>query len=124
MPSCHRSPGNSIDTRDPRPFNATPWKKEWRRTKTARQFPGGLCKKWVGLARLERGFGFDLFLGLGRRLRRDRLEVDLDLDVVAEQEATCLQRLVPGQVEVLAVHPGVRGYPRPTIAPGYLAPPV
>src|SRR5260370_22658562 len=121
MPSCHRSPGNSIDTRDPRPFKATPGKKEWRRPKPARQFPGGLCKKWVGLARLERGFGFDLFLSLGRGLRRDRLEVDLDLDVVAEQEATGLQRLVPGQVEVLAVHPGVGADARPPIAPGALA---
>src|SRR5439155_25468636 len=56
------------------------------------------------LARLERRFGFDLVCGLGCGLGRHRLDVDIQLHLVPNDETAGFHRLVPGQVEVLAVH--------------------
>src|SRR5207237_7979765 len=82
--------------------------------------PGGQYGR-VGLARLERDFGFDLLFGLGRRRRRYGLNAQLELDLVPQDEAAGLERLVPGQVVVLAVQPGLRVEAHPAIAPGVLA---
>src|SRR5437879_6401996 len=113
---CGRQPGPRVTLQEQRRLPAIP-----SGNKTARQHPGGLSMKGVRLARLDGGFGGDLFLSLGRGLRGDRLEVDLDLDVVAEQETTRLEPLVPGQVEVLAVQLRLGGEADPAIAPGILA---
>src|SRR5438132_3276506 len=75
----------------------------------------------VGLAGLERDFGLDLFLGLGRGRRRYRLHTHLELDLVPQDEAAGFQRLVPGQVVVLAVQLGLRVEAHPAVAPWVLA---
>ena len=39
----------------------------------------------------------------------DRFDIELDLDVVADQKAAGFERRIPGQVEVLAVDLRLRG---------------
>jgi hypothetical protein len=39
----------------------------------------------------------------------DRFDIELDLDILADQEAAGLERCIPGQVEVLAVDLGPGG---------------
>src|SRR6266571_5251388 len=71
-------------------------------------------------ARLEGGLGFDLLFGLGRGLGRHGLDVDIQLHLVPDDEPAGFQRLVPRQVEVLAVHLRFGGKPDAPVAPWVL----
>src|SRR5512132_3129163 len=52
----------------------------------------------------------------------DRLDLDADLDVVADEDSASLERLVPGQPEVAPIDLAGRGEADPLAPPWILAP--
>src|SRR3954467_8464883 len=65
--------------------------------RSSREWSGGLC---------------------GRRL--DGLHLELDVDAIADEDATCLEQLGPVQAEVLSIEGGRRDEPSALVAPRVL----
>src|SRR5437899_3646760 len=69
------------------------------------------------LARLPRQLGLgEEGDGVLCRLLEDRLDLQVDIDLVADEKATALQRTVPLEAEVLPVQGGPRAHARPSVA--------
>src|SRR5215468_6603168 len=74
-------------------------------------------RDWVLTASMAASGWFECSCGGVARRGVDGLDVELDVDAVADQHAAGLEQLVPRQAEVLAVDRCLRDEPDPLVAP-------